>query len=69
MEPYDSQGRTLLHCPNPNCRKPTFTYIAHGDISVWCRHCKKAFEVLIKPSNSADETKRPAESHSAEGGD
>ena len=62
MEPTDPQGRTLLRCPG--CRKPTYTYIADGDVAVWCRHCKSSFEVVIKPSKRRSEAEGTDESPS-----
>jgi len=39
-------NRSLIHCPD--CGKPTYTHVRYGDIAIWCRHCEKLFEVLIK---------------------
>jgi len=50
MKECDQEGRTLVHCPD--CRRPTFTYVGYGDVAVWCRHCERTFEVLIKPSEA-----------------
>ena len=67
METTDSQDRTLLYCPD--CRKPTYTYVGYGDVAVWCRHCKSAFEVLIKLPDRSDKTiKRSGQEREAEGG-